>query len=120
MSTKRTKNYGLHAWDAGDVFLREEFNENFGVIDGALGAKCEVVVGEYSGPGDSAVRVELGRRPLAVHIEGANGYRHGSTTYGGLFFSQGQSSKVTLDDTGFTVKERYMLSNRVYVAYVEG
>ena len=36
MSTNKTQNYGLHAWEAEDDFLRTEFNENFEKLDTEL------------------------------------------------------------------------------------
>ena len=36
MSSKKTTNYKLHQWEATDDFLRTEFNENFGKLDGAV------------------------------------------------------------------------------------
>lgn len=36
MSSNKTPNYRLHAWEPGDHFLRSEFNENFAAIDTAI------------------------------------------------------------------------------------
>ena len=36
MSTNKTPNYNLHAWEPGDDFLRREFNENFAALDTAV------------------------------------------------------------------------------------
>lgn len=71
MSTKKTEHYGLHIWEAGDDFLRAEFNENFGVIDGALGLKCEVVMGGYVGNKATDVYfqdIELGFAPRMIMV----------------------------------------------------
>ena len=43
MSTNKTQNYALHAWEPEDDFLREEFNQNFAAIDAALHGKAEMV-----------------------------------------------------------------------------
>ena len=34
-----TPNYGLHQWEAGDNFLRTDFNADFSKIDTALGRR---------------------------------------------------------------------------------
>ena len=47
MSTKRTENYQLHAWEPGDDFLLAEINENFARLDTAT----RVVTGTYTGDG---------------------------------------------------------------------
>ena len=118
MSTNKTENYGLHAWAAGDDFSREEINVNFALMDAVAAGKVGMISGSYKGTAGTAVRVELGCRPLAVHIEALSGIRHGSTTYGGLYPDGGVSTAVTIDNAGFTVNERYMQSYCVYAAYV--
>lgn len=37
MSSRKTTNLGLHAWEPEDLFSREEFNENFDTIDTSAG-----------------------------------------------------------------------------------
>ena len=32
-----TPNYGLHQWESSDAFLRTEFNQDFSILDTALG-----------------------------------------------------------------------------------
>ena len=64
-----TANYGLHQWEAADDFLRTDFNTDFGIIDGALGEKAEMVTGSYTGDAvdDSTVQtVTLGFQPKLV------------------------------------------------------
>ena len=41
MSTNKTKNLGLHAWEREDRFRMDEFNENFDKLDQAVAAKAE-------------------------------------------------------------------------------
>ena len=64
MSTKKTEHYGLHVWEPGDDFLREEFNENFAFLDKMLAEKF--VAGVYIGDGTAVKKVELGFTPAAV------------------------------------------------------
>ena len=83
MSTNKTAHYGLHAWVAGDDFLRAEMNENFALLDGALGGK--VVTGIYTGTGAAMSMVELGFTPIAVLcIPEKDSMVKGSTVNGGL------------------------------------
>ncbi|WP_186566468.1 hypothetical protein [Lawsonibacter celer] len=60
-----TNNYQLHQWEAGDDFLRTDFNEDFVKIDAALG-KLSVEVGSYVGDGTSERTIALGCTPRAV------------------------------------------------------
>ena len=64
MSTKKTKNYQLHQWEATDDFLRTEFNENFGKLDEA----ARVVVGTYAGDNAESRTISLGFTPQAVLV----------------------------------------------------
>lgn len=69
---ERTEHIGLHQWKGTDQFLREEFNEDFRRIDGAVGALEEkgYVAGTYSGTSDAArpLTVSVGFPPAAVII----------------------------------------------------
>ena len=46
-----TDNYQLHQWEAGDDFLRTDFNEDFQKIDAALGTIPKIAAGSYRGTG---------------------------------------------------------------------
>lgn len=63
-----TNNYQLHQWEAGDDFLREDFNQDFQRIDAALGEKSGMVFGTYTGDGAEWQDVNLGYRPRAVAV----------------------------------------------------
>jgi len=72
MSTNKTANYNLHSWVPGDDFLRAEFNENFALIDGALGEmprnkKLRMVAGSYLGTSGTQT-IELPFAPKALLI----------------------------------------------------
>lgn len=41
MSTKKTENLNLHAWEKTDAFRMDEFNDNFDKLDQAVAAKAE-------------------------------------------------------------------------------
>ena len=83
MSTNKTQNYALHAWEAGDDFLRAEFNENFAAIDEAL--HDHVVAGAYTGDGTKERLMELGFTPRAVLILPQDGKIYNNNYYlGGL------------------------------------
>ena len=115
MSTKKTKNYQLHQWEATDDFLRTEFNENFTKLDAVLktglsgleaglGEKIGVVIGTYAGrqttPEASTRRIELGFRPKMVLLASSE-----SLSIGVLAIDQTVAGAkwVVIDDTGFTV-----------------
>lgn len=68
MAANRTQRYGLHLWEPGDDFLREEFNENFEALD----AVPEAVTGTYTGDGTGSQFIALGFTPKAV-LAGARG-----------------------------------------------
>ena len=57
-------------------------------VEDALAAKCEIVVGSYTGDGNATKNIDLGFRPKAVLVienGGKVGYYSGSQyTYGGL------------------------------------
>ena len=82
MATNQTQRYGLHLWEPGDDFLREEFNENFAVLD----AIPEAVTGSYTGDGAASQFIALGFTPKAVLVFAGHGCTadHLSTYYGGL------------------------------------
>lgn len=103
MSSNQTQNYGLHQWEPGDSFLREEFNENFGAIDGAMAGA--VVFGTYTGDGNSSRNINLGRRPKAVILAPNNGFwGNGSSVRSGLFGGNlTLSGYAQITDAGFTV-----------------
>ncbi|MCI8475271.1 MAG: hypothetical protein HFF07_08045 [Oscillospiraceae bacterium] len=116
MSTKKTEHYGLHVWEPGDDFLREEFNANFGVIDGALGVKCEVVLGGYVGNKSNDFNyqvIELGFAPRMVMVWAMSGLPNVSGfSYMGVAMGPGgapeaasqYSSNIRVLDNGFRIK----------------
>ena len=64
MSSHKTENYKLHIWEAEDDFLREEFNENFALLDTSV----RMVTGAYTGDGAAQRVIDLGLTPLAVLV----------------------------------------------------
>lgn len=91
MPTNKTQNYQLHAWAAEDEFPRGELNANFTKLDTALKAeatarqnavntlntalagKAAIVVGSYTGDGETSQTIVLGFRPRAVLVRAVNG-----------------------------------------------
>jgi len=51
MSTNKTQNYQLHAWEPEDDFRLPEINENFAALDQILTTKTRKEVGAYTGTG---------------------------------------------------------------------
>ena len=101
LSQNQTERFGLHLWAPEDDFLREEFNENFAKLDAVVWA----VAGTYVGDGAAVRHIELGGRPMAVHLELDNGLRHNlnNTIWGGLAVQDTSlaSGCAAIDDTGF-------------------
>ena len=71
MAANRTQRYGLHLWEPGDNFLREEFNENFLALDGGA---ARVVYGSYLGDGTEGRVFGLGFTPRAVMVKRPDNY----------------------------------------------
>jgi len=109
MSANKTQNFGLHVWEAGDDFLREEFNENFAAIDTQA---VRVVFGSYTGNAydNSAVPqlIELGGKPKAVIVMRYDGLH--STSSGYSFGGMGGPG-LTSEDTLFLVDEGFQAAN---------
>lgn len=107
MSTNQTASYGLHLWEPGDDFLREEFNENTQVLEEALAQKCGAVFGSYTGDDTTNRTIYLGFRPRAVLLASKFGLlgdpNWSSYGLGGLFFSGMTLNAFQLTDTGFCV-----------------
>ena len=88
-----TEHYQLHQWEPTDDFLRTDFNTDFAKIDAALGekagveelaevqalagSKCRVVIGSYTGNGDSARVITLGFRPKVVAVDDMGSFSSG-------------------------------------------
>lgn len=100
MATNQTQQYGLHLWEPGDDFLREEFNENFEALDGA----ARMVTGVYTGDGAASQSIELGQRAKAVIVTNEAGMVNlNYTLYGGVAFPGYATDVVAVTDTGFAV-----------------
>ena len=107
-----TENYKLHQWEAGDNFLRTDFNEDNAKIEEALtelAGKTEMVFGTYTGNGAT---ITLGFKPRAVYVctqSGMAGVLNGSEyCYGGLALpgypvTLSGISVVAITSTGFKV-----------------
>ena len=79
MSSQKTNRFHLHRWAPEDTFLREEFNENFTLIEGA------VVAGSYIGDGQARRFIALPFTPAAVLIVRSDGeVSYGNSGHGGL------------------------------------
>lgn len=106
MSTNKTQNYQLHAWEPDDDFLRTEFNENFAKLDGSLRLIFGAYKGHHSSNDKTPTRFELGVKPRAVLVSmdyGSAG--SGSYSYVGMGFpGLDACGALLMDDTGFSVK----------------
>ena len=117
MSTNQTASYGLHLWEPGDHFLREEFNENFAALDSA----ARFTAGSYIGDGAESRFISLGFTPTAVLVVSQHGDMGGGYTYyGGLALEghpvqDGTSVVVQVAAAGFTVRS-YQISASYHAA----
>lgn len=87
VSQNQTERYGLHLWEPGDDFLREEFNENFEALD----RSTRVITGVYIGDGAACRSITLGFTPSAVLLMTADGQGYTSSNgihYGGLALAE--------------------------------
>jgi len=90
MSTNKTQHYHLHAWEAGDDFLRTEINENFAAVEEAITGKATLVTGSYVGDGTSIRVIDLGRPIKALLLESTAGTRlYNGRVNGGLVLPDG-------------------------------
>ena len=111
MSTNQTQRYGLHLWEPGDHFLREEFNENFQALEDAVEQKCEVVFGSYTGNDADERAIVLGFRPQAVVLVNKYGFfeppgGQGRVAGGVLFPGYFSTYMMSLTENGFLVSCR--------------
>jgi len=94
MSSEKTTFYGLHRWQKDDDFLREEFNENFAILDDRI---LRVVTGSYTCDGVDGRLIELGFEPKAVLVLSQAGVAWGTGSgreyYGGMALP-GAAAKV--------------------------
>ena len=89
MASNYTEHYELPIWDAGDSFLRTEFNEAHQKIDAALAEKADsadveavrtlaqgralLTFGSYNGDGQASQTVLLGFQPKLVLVVSGGG-----------------------------------------------
>jgi len=113
MSSEKTTFYGLHRWQKDDDFLREEFNENFAILDDKT---VKVVTGSYVGDGTQERLIELGFQPKVVLILTIQGVAtSGSYHYGALAapgapamaLPEEERPLLEMAETGFTIHSIY-------------
>ena len=75
VSQNQTECFGLHLWEPGDNFSREEFNENFIAIEAAVGPLGRVAAGAYLGDGAESRYIPLPFPPRAVLVKQGSGLR---------------------------------------------
>ena len=107
MSTSKTQNYDLHAWEPDDDFLLSEINQNFAAIDAVLGGKTSVVIGHYTGNNAAARTITVGRPILALLIENDLGSRFNSPYKSGGLVVAGVPTRLlcSINGDSFQVRE---------------
>lgn len=115
-----TPNLALHQWQAGDAFLREDFNGDFRKIDGAVAEGLKYTEGTFTGNGVYPRKINLPRRPKVLFLKGV--YRYVGSGYTAILigseaikltFANGQQFEeiVTFSDSGFEIiKDGYFNS----------
>ena len=63
-----TENYQLNQWAKSDRVLMEDFNRDNEKIDAALGEKCGVVFGTYTGDGAAERIIKIGFTPKLLYL----------------------------------------------------
>lgn len=100
MSTNKTQNYQLHRWEPEDDFLRQEFNENFAIIDGQL---LRVIIGQYTGEQASTTTTQqyitLGWKPKVVFVISEGSFGEAAMSAPGLT----AKNALIPDENGFFV-----------------
>ena len=115
MSSSRTTNLNLHAWNADDPVRRDEFNENFAAIDAAIAANTaaiaaaggvRMIAGTYTGDGNASQFIDLGVTPKAVFLLRYGHYLQSSSVfYGGLAVAEYPNTfAISIVSGGFSVK----------------
>ncbi len=106
MSTNKTQNYDLHAWEPDDDFQLHEINANFAALDAQA---IRIFWGTYVGTTKdisitTTQRIDLPVTPKAVILFNGGGvspnYGHAGIMAPGYPIS---SKLMPIDDTGFTV-----------------
>ena len=123
MSTP-TEHLGLHQWEAGDDFLRTDFNEDFAKIDAE--AKLVRALAEQTSTGGSYTiqtaktqNIELGFRPKLVLLFCPDKREVGFITEDVFFtiqysvntLSMGNNTGSSITDNGFCMREGRTMNN---------
>ena len=125
---EETANIGLHQWAGTEPFLREDFNEDFRKIDGAVGERSRCKTGVYTGNGIAGRQFSTGFRPKTVWLFGNRKSRitDGVILEGLVYCSLNRDSGVSdgelykdvqaayyglLTDTGFTLVDPDWFNN---------
>ncbi len=123
MSTS-TEHLGLHQWEAGDSFLRTDFNEDFAKIDAGVKAAHALAEqssasGSYTVTDREAFDIELGFRPKLV-LMFCPGERQFAFAAENIFMEvyysvnctvHSYQSGVTFTDSGFHVNSSCVVNN---------
>ena len=119
MSTNKTQNCQLHAWELGDDFLTSEINENFALIDGVLpqNRRLAVAAGSYLGNGKSNRLFKLPFRPKVVVVTS----KPNTTCPMSAICTDGtEIPYVSITDEGFTVTGYFNDDHTSTSGYISG
>ena len=112
-----TTHYNLKQWEDWEVPRRAQLNEALGQIDQALGDKCEVVFGKYTGNGTATRAITLGFQPSALLLECRNGKRASSGGAAYIFGGLALPGSNVYPEQQTTAPALSITSNGFQVAY---
>ena len=103
----KTTNYQLSQWAKSDRLMMDDFNADNLKIDAALGEKCGIVFGSYTGNDAASRKLDLGFTSVAVLVYGAQtGLQNdGSYQFGVVAFTGMPAPGVEIVEGGFRVKK---------------
>lgn len=116
MSSSKTANLKMHSWAATDAVLRSEFNDNFNLIDSAVGTvnstlgslgasfgSCEIYTGAYVGTGARTHTINFPKTPDIIFVQAERATIPHYTIVKDRAFISGASSSSELSVSGGTI-----------------
>lgn len=117
MSSSKTSNLRLHSWAASDAVVRTEFNENFNLIDAAVGTinssiggldsrfgTCTIYSGYYVGTGEGQFSLSFDRIPEIIFFQNRTSANlYSGFVREGISISAGTSSSSRMSISGNSI-----------------
>ena len=116
MSSGKTANLKMHSWAASDAVVRTEFNENFNLIDSAVGTinstlgglnstygTCSICTGSYVGTGEKTFSLHFNKLPEIIFIHPQSSSNVGVALVRDGVYVLGSSSTPRIEISGNTI-----------------